>query len=86
MTSFCSRSPGLAVLTASSCHIIRAALCSRAVSENYCVIGQLEVGVVNALSAGTECVKFLAFRVTCAAVGGPFEDVPGVLRLSSRGV
>jgi len=26
---------------------------TRVVSENYCVIGQFEVGVVNALSAGT---------------------------------
>jgi len=48
------------------------------VSENYCVIGQFEVGA--------ECAKCLAFRVTCAAVGGPFADLPGVLRLSSRGV
>jgi len=30
--------------------------------------------------------KCLAFRVTRAAVGGPFADFPGVLRLSSRGV
>jgi len=50
------------------------------------VIGQFEVGVVNSLSAGAECANCLAFRVTCAAVGGPFEDFPGVLRLSSRGV
>jgi len=27
--------------------ILRAELCSRAVTENYCVIGQFEVGVVN---------------------------------------
>jgi len=86
MTSFCSRSPGSAVLAASSRHFIRAELCSYAVSENYCVIGQFEVAVVNSLAAGTESAKGLAFRVTCAAVGGPFEDFPGVLRLSSRGV
>jgi len=51
-----------------------AELCSRVVSENYCVIGQFEVGVVNALFAGAECAKCLAFRVTYAAVGGPFAD------------
>jgi len=82
MRSFCSRSPGSGVLAACSRHVIRAELCSRAVSENYCVIGQFEVGVVNALSAGAECTECLAFRVTCTAVGGPFEDFPGVLHLS----
>jgi len=46
------------------------------------VIGQFEVGVVKKLPAGAE---YLA-RVTCAAVGAPFEEFPGVLRLSSRGV
>jgi len=76
--SFCSRSPGSAVLAASSCHIILRELCSRAVSENYCVIGQFEVGAVNSLSAGAECAKCLAFCVTCAAVGGPFVDFAGV--------
>jgi len=70
MTSFFSRSPGWGVLTACSRHIIRAEHFSRVVSENYCVIGQFEVGV--------ECLA----RVTCAAVGGPFEDFPGVLNLS----
>jgi len=46
--------PGLRELNTSFCSrlIIRAELCSRAVSENYCVIGQFEVGVVNSLSAG----------------------------------
>jgi len=86
MMSFCSRSPGSAVLAASCRHILRAELCSCAVTENYCVIGQFEVAVVNSLSAGAECAKCLAFRVTCALVGGPFADFPGVLRLSSRGV
>jgi len=37
-------------------HVIRAQHFSRVVSENYCVIGQFEVGVVNALSAGAECL------------------------------
>jgi len=42
------------------------------------VIDQFEVAVVNALSAGAECLA----SVMCAAVGGPFEDFPGVLHLS----
>jgi len=54
MTSFFSRSPGSGVLAACSGHIIRAEHFSRVVSENYCVIGQFEVAVVNALSAGAE--------------------------------
>jgi len=86
ITSFCSRSPGSAVLAASRRHILRGELCSRAVSENYYVFGQFEVAVDNLLSAGADCAKCLAFRVTCAAVGGPFADFPGVLRLSSRGI
>jgi len=66
MTSFFPRSPGSGVLAACSRHIVRAEHFSRVVSKNYCVIGQFEVGVVNALSAGAECLA----RVTCAAVGG----------------
>jgi len=76
MTSFGSQRP----LAASSRHILRGELCLRAVTESYCVIGQCELGVFKKRPASR-----LA-RVTCAAVGGPFEEFPGVLRLSSRGV
>jgi len=48
-------------------------LCSRAVTENYCVIGQLEVGVVNVLPAGAECAKCLAFRVRVLLWAGPLR-------------
>jgi len=82
ITSFCSRRPASARLAASFRHILRGELRSKAVTESYCVIGQCEVGVFKKLPAGAECLG----RVTCVAVGGPFEEFPGVLRFSSCGV
>jgi len=69
---FIHEAPGSGVLAACSRHIIRAQHFSRVVSENYCVIGQFEVGVVNALSAGAE---------VCTGLDS-FEDFPGVLHFS----